>query len=93
MCSCINVEMGSYDNQVLLKSWWGNDISVDRCIVTDILCLWGEEIRTTGCCCGHNKVVPMINVAESEHEKMVELGYEFWTNKFGVLCYKPKFIT
>lgn len=93
MCNCENVKIGSYDNQVTLNSWWNNgQISIDKCLVNEILFLWSNKIQTTGCCCGHNKVKPMINVIESDHKNMVKLGYKFSINQFGTNCYKPKSI-
>ena len=50
----------------------------------------GDGIQTTGCCCGHNKVKPMINVIPDHHEKMIALGYKYFINRFDVICYKPK---
>ena len=90
MCNCENVEIGSYDNQVQMKAWWNNKIiCVDECLWKEIHFLWDEKVQTTGCCCGHNKLKPMINVTPEHHNKMVELGYKSWVNKHGVICYKP----
>lgn len=93
MCECKNIEMGSYNNQVMLKSpSWSSHvfICVDICLRTEIEYLWSKHISTTGCCCGHNTTTPMINVKEEYHDKMIEIGYNFTKNKFGVYCYIPK---
>lgn len=91
MCKCKNIKVGSYDNQVtLLNPFTGKYICVDRCLMDEICDLWNNGIETTGCCCGHNTVTPMINTKQECHEGMVELGYKFWINEFGVECYKPK---
>lgn len=89
MCKCVNIEMGSYDNQ---DPYWfkGQLIGLDRCIADEVNSLWKNGIVTTGSCCGHNKVNPMINVNWKSEGKMNELGYEFWINQFGVKCYNPK---
>jgi hypothetical protein len=93
MCNCKNIEIGSYDNQDWLINWWNfKKIYIDKCLITEMYFLWSKKIRTTGCCCGHNKKKPYINVIESDHEKMVNLNYENWTNEFNVICYKPKFL-
>lgn len=90
-CACVDVEMGSYDNQVLLPlpphmeqyrqnrmaaGLSGDGIPIDRCCVPEIKFLWSRGIHTRGCCCGHNKVPPMVNVAEESILGMIELGYE-----------------
>lgn len=49
---------------------------VDACMVDEIKYLWEKGIVTTGCCCGHGIAEPMINVAETEVDKMVKLGYK-----------------
>lgn len=93
MCNCANIDIGSYRNQVNLQNWWNNEfISIDKCIHDEILFLWSKKIQTTGCCCGHNKINPMINVSPKYHNKMIKLGYKFWINKFGVKCYIAKSI-
>lgn len=90
MCDCNNIEIGSYDNQVELKSWWNNKIiCVDKCLQKEILNLWDNVVRTTGCCCGHNQLNPMINVILEHHNIMVKLGYKYYTNEHGVICYTP----
>jgi len=92
MCNCKNIEMGSYDNSYAIQKPFGrkNFINVDKCIIREILDLWEAGIETAGCCCGHNKVKPMINVSKSHHDKMIELNYKFYLNQCGVKCYTPK---
>lgn len=89
MCNCINVEFGSYDNQVELPrpvhmpSTSGVDtICVDKCLKDEILYLWSLGITTTGCCCGHNRgeQYPFIGVAFTDIQKMKELGYKVQPN-------------
>ena len=78
MCDCVNVEMGSYGNQVTLKapSWSGKDtICVDVCLKDEVLDLWRRGIKTTGCCCGHNKAPPYIGVYDDDIQKMKGMGY------------------
>lgn len=90
MCNCKNVEMGSYDNQVLLgyypvmQDYYNNRIKaglsgygipVDRCIVAEVIELWEANIQTYGCCCGHNKVAGFINVGEEDFNKAITLGW------------------
>lgn len=90
-CKCKNIDIGSYKNQVTLINWWnGNYVCVDKCLMDEILELWDEQIQTTGCCCGHNKAIPYINTLETDFEKMIELGYRWWKNEYGVICYEPK---
>ena len=92
MCECKDVEVGSYDNQLMLKNWWnGKDVCIDKCLVEEIQSLWNKGIITTGCCCGHNKAEPYINVHEDYENIMEEVFcYEYTINQFGVKGYKPK---
>jgi len=93
MCKCVNVEIGSYSNQVKMKTWWNNEIiCVDKCLSGEVISLWDNKIHTAGCCCGHNKIKPMINVLPEYHNKMIKLGYKYWINEHKVICYKPKSI-
>lgn len=83
MCNCKNIEIGSYDNQVELKApeWSSKDtICVDTCLKDEILELWSIGIRTTGCCCGHNKIEGFIGVFDEDIPKMKELGYQVQYN-------------
>lgn len=84
MCNCVNIEIGSYGNQVELQrplhmvSTRGvHTICVDACIKDEILYLWSHGVTTTGCCCGHNKGndYPFIGVAERDIQKMKSMGY------------------
>lgn len=95
MCSCKNIEVGSYANQVLLKApdfmlplrnCLGEIknteyIAVDRCLKAEIESLWLNGISTTGCCCGHNKIAPYIGVAFKDIDKMLSMGYEVRFNE------------
>lgn len=86
-CSCVNIEVGSYGNQVELprppqmigrkEGSESDTICVDRCISEEVQYLWSLGISTTGCCCGHNRgnEYPHIGVIDSDIEKMNELGY------------------
>lgn len=83
MCNCKNIEIGSYDNTVALKApdWSSkNTICVDLCLKEEILHLWSIGIRTTGCCCGHNKIEGFIVVIDEDIPKMKELGYQVQYN-------------
>lgn len=93
MCDCKDIEIGTYDNQVTLKNWWNLEyVSIDTCLREEILHLWSKKVRTTGCCCGHNKSKPYINVNGESAIIMINLGYEYWVNEHRVMCFKPKTI-
>ena len=72
----------------LCKFPWESDderepkcVSIDKCLLTEIIQLWEMGIKTTGCCCGHgNKAMAFIGVQDSYIEKMKELGYEVHFN-------------
>lgn len=91
MCKCINVAFGSYDNQSLIcnipdhmikyrSTMNGNktQISIDTCLVEEIIYLWTCRITTTGCCCGHNhgEQYPYIGVEDEDIPKMKAMGYK-----------------
>ncbi|NII81724.1 MULTISPECIES: hypothetical protein [unclassified Pedobacter] len=85
MCNCINIEAGSYGNQVSLsrpnhmigqtQGSAGDTICVDACLSAEIQSLWDLGISTTGCCCGHNYLPPFIGVIDEDIPKMKGLGY------------------
>ena len=78
MCKCINIEIGSYDNQEKLHApnWSSREyICVDRCLVNEIRALWNLGIITTGCCCGHNQMESFIGVLDKFIPQMRGLGY------------------
>jgi hypothetical protein len=77
MCKCVNVAMGSYDNQTALYPPFSPDkvVGIDNCLLEEIIWLWERGIVTLESCCGHNKVEGYIAVAEKSIEKMQELGY------------------
>ena len=92
MCSCVNVKMGSYDNQVELprpKCMIGRTegssnpktICVDKCIAEEVQYLWSCSIRTTGCGCGHNITEGYIGVIDKDVEFMKKSGYKVRINK------------
>lgn len=94
MCQCVNVEMGSFTSSILIDipehmeeyrdkrvaAGLSDCISIDRCILDEIKHLWSLGIHTRGCCCGHNKVSGMINVADESIGIMFELGYKEYPN-------------
>ena len=92
MCNCVNVKMGSYDNQVELprpKCMIGrtegssnpNTICIDKCIAEEIQYIWLWGIKTTGCCCGHNIQEGYIGVIDKDIEFMKKSGYKVHFNK------------
>ena len=91
-CHCVNVAMGSYDNQVELPApqhliEWAEKVNfslggerktvcVDKCLEAEVKQLWAAGITTTGCCCGHGSDVMFIGVVKEDVEKMKAMGYE-----------------
>ena len=83
MCSCKNIDIGTYDNQVELTppSWSSKKvICVDACLESEIKYLWSKGVITGGCCCGHNKINGCIDVYEESVQLMKDLGYEVQFN-------------
>lgn len=54
----------------------GKIVNIDKCLLPEILRLWEDGIKTTGCCCGHGLLQPYIGVKEEYFDKMIYLGYE-----------------
>ena len=91
MCDCVNVKMGSYDNQIELQrpkcmigrieGTHSNIICIDKCIAEEIQYLWNCGVRTTGCCCGHNIQEGYIGVIEKDIEFVKKSGYRVKINK------------
>ena len=83
-CNCINVEVGSYNNQIWVHSPAhmpkDNGYCLDLCIAEEIMSLWRIGITTTGCCCGHSKSTGYIGVIDQDIPKMKSLGYSVQTN-------------
>ena len=51
-------------------------VLVDECLAEEIESLWAQGIKTTGCCCGHGRVLGYIGVTDDCIDKMYELGYQ-----------------
>ena len=87
MCQCgPDVRVQEYQNQVVLKPPFQivtclgdvrETVCVDRCLADEVQQLWLRGIKTTGCCCGHNKHRHMayIGVAFENIVAMKDLGY------------------
>jgi hypothetical protein len=96
MCNCINIEMGSYDNQEELLYPFKTErypepftklIGVDRCISKEVVSLWESGIETVESCCGHNVAHGYISVPDSFINRMIVLGYEQLNKEYE---FKPK---
>jgi len=89
-CTCIDVDFGSYENQIMLgwypimdgyrlarkeKGLGDSGVCVDRCVAADIVDLWVGGVRTYGSCCGHGKLPGMINVDPADFDKALSLGW------------------
>lgn len=101
-CRCIDVEVGSYGNQIELPAphhiiEWASKASfslggerkticIDKCLAKEVKALWGMGIITTGCCCGHNKVAAYIGVIDIHINKMKALGYNVVNNLHDNAC-------
>jgi len=93
-CDCVNVEIGSYTNQVVrpipehmadyraarVADGLSDSICIDACMVAEIEALWAQGIRTTGCCCGHKKAPAYIGVFYDDIPRMKAMGYEVLPN-------------
>lgn len=90
-CTCVNVEIGSYDNQVTVRipphmsEYRDNRVAaglspyvcIDRCVFEEIEGLWLLGVKTSGCCCGHGKEIAYVGVLDDKDVQIMEsLGYE-----------------
>ena len=57
-------------------------VSIDACLIPEIVSLWEKGIHTTGCCCGHGKKegIKYIGVEEKFIPRMKALGYKVSPN-------------
>ena len=85
---CADIGFGTYDCAYNImppfRCGFGNEfkyIAVDKCLIKEIIDLWEQGIRTTGCCCGHgDKSKAYIGVVFEDIPKMKALGYEVFYN-------------
>lgn len=55
------------------------DVSIDECLVEEIKNLWKNEIRTKGCCCGHNGTSDaFINIHPDDINKTLKMNYKLY---------------
>ena len=91
---CTDIEFGSYEcTYKIYAPWkckfpWEDDdkkekkvVSIDKCLLPEILELWEMGIKTTGCCCGHGRSEPYIGVAFDDIQRMKNLGYKVLHNE------------
>lgn len=82
MCNCKNIEVGSFNNQILLDHPnLNHPVWVDACIADEIRDLLSKGVKTIGSCCGHNKLIPCIAVAPESIVLMEKLGYRHQFNR------------
>ena len=108
---CKDVEFGTYECSYNIKvpylckfSWEDESeyrekyVNIDKCLMRDILEIWEAGIKTTGCCCGHERSKPFISVVEGYESKMKAIGYEQYESfdeaekSHSHLYFKPKSI-
>ncbi len=74
-CHCVDVEPGTYDNQVSMLDANEKWVCIDTCIATAIGWLWHHDVVTLNSCCGHGRMNPTVIVAEESIARMLELGF------------------
>jgi len=92
---CSDIRFGTYSCAYnitlpyLVKYEWEDDtrlqpmtVSIDKCLLREILNLWDKGIKTTGCCCGHGDAdMAFIEVKDEFIKSMKDLGYKVYFNK------------
>lgn len=63
------------ERQRRIKDGLSPKVCIDPCIVDEIKQLWSLGIVTLGCCCGHNKIQSIVNVADENIQQMLDSGY------------------
>lgn len=92
-CHCVDVAMGSYDNQVSMLAPFDLEhrgdrwVCIDTCIATEIGRLWHLGVKTLNSCCGHQEVDPSVIVAPESHDLMDRLGYRWVPAPSGLRSY------
>jgi hypothetical protein len=92
--NCEDVKFGSGDcayNIMLpyLVDGKPKTVTVDKCLLFEVVSLWESGIKTTGCCCGHGEtMLAVISVKPEYNDKMRELGYK--KHKLVENAYIPK---
>lgn len=88
MMECKDIGFGTYDcSYNVMLPWFGDDgrahtVAIDKCLLAEVVSLWEQGIKTTGCCCGHGRQgMAFIGVRPEHIPKMKELGYEVWFNE------------
>ena len=89
-CHCVNVEFGSYDNQVVMKHPSGKLVCIDTCIASEIGYLWHKGINTLNSCCGHQKLLPEVIVSKEDYDLMDKMGYDYEIAPSGLRAYHLK---
>ncbi len=84
LCTCVDIDFGTYKRAVSMKTPEGKLVGIDVCIAREIGELWLAGIKTINSCCGHGKLPPSVIVAQKDIGKMEELGYlhEMEVNQF-----------
>lgn len=80
---CADISFGSADcaYNIMTPFKCGCDadfkmVNIDKCLLTEVKDLWERGIKTTGCCCGHDKQPPFIGVEFEFIPQMKALGYQ-----------------
>jgi len=87
MCDChsYNKDSGTVKEIILnTKDFFDHKektICVDACISDQIIALWSEGIWTLGSCCGHNKDVPNVIIAESASPELAHKVLKIWDDR------------
>ena len=92
-CDCVDVQVGSHHNAVTVRvpdtvelryNAPGRErretVCLDVCIADEVTELWDKGIVTTGCCCGHNRTLGYIGVADEYIPQMKDMGYSVILN-------------
>lgn len=90
---CKHSHIGEYGCYETAKTRFGR-IAVDVCLKNEVTELNDlHRVETIGCCCGHGRTSPYIQVKPEYVQKMHELGYtRIQEDKYGngKWCFRPK---
>ena len=88
MCDCL-IKVLSQNLGMLQQTYIelpnGKTVNIDRCLEKEIKYLLSKGVVTTGCCCGHNFLLPYIGVTKESIPLMKKLHYKVEYNPFDTI--------
>jgi hypothetical protein len=83
MCNChsYNLGIGEVPEVVMTHPLTRREVSIDACIAHVIRHLWSYHIWTAGCCCGHNRKRPIVELWIRLDDSYSSVVYREWVRE------------